>query len=563
MKIHQFVEIMKIHIYGMIRFSYKKTIEYILLCALVILFSCKKKENCSSVPNKTLDNIESLMFQYPEHLDSLIFKIDTVNITQCDSARISMIKGYFHYWNGNYDQSINELAKSETIFQNLDDNYYINLNNMIKAFVFELLDLDNNATDLYVSCNEYFNKNHLQNLKFYSTLGLLRFSKQLNLDKGTLIGDIEKSIMELNQPIYKGLFYSALGNLEKNDSVKCNYYEIAKKEFTHTKRWNRIYTLDLNILYAKIRIDSSDKTLQYYNELSIKYNLHKPTAHQKMKFRYAKAYLYAKQGKDIEAIAIANELLKEPDIIKFPDIESYCVNLLSVSYLHLADYMNAHKFLVSYNLLQEKSKASIQNSRLLALGAYYKYSELEKEKLNLKLRFQKFLLFISLIILIFIAAISFISIQLKKSNHKQEVLKLKNIEIEDQIKNLVRSLELQKNIELVDQVEKIGMQYKDSQMISRLKLEIEQGLINNWNEFETKFMEIRYAWFYNLKLKISELSQTDLKYCMCLYLDLNSSTICKLCYISADAIKSAKKRIRDKLALSDASEISAFLKQFD
>lgn len=547
----------------MIRFSYKNTIEYISLCALIILFSCNKKEDCSTVPNKILDNIESLMLQYPEHLDSLISKIDTVNVTQCDSARISLIKGYFHYWNGNYDQSINELAKSETIFQNLDDNNYINLNNLIKAFVFEQLDLDNNATDLYVSCNDYFNKNHSQNLKFYSTLGLLRFSKQLNLDKGTLIGDLEKSIAELNQPIYKGLLYSALGNLERNDSLKCYYYENAKKEFTHTKSWNRIYTLDLNILYAKIRIDSSDRMLQYYNELSVKYNLHKPTAHQKMKFRYAKAYLYAKQGKNNEAIAVANELLNEPDIVEFPDIESYCVNLLSVSYLHLADYMNAHKFLVRYNLLQEKSKTSMQNSRLLALGAYYKFSELEKEKLNLKLRLQKFLLFITIIILFLLATIFFFSLLLKESNHKREVLKLKNIEIEDQIKNLVHSLEQQKNNELVGQVEKIGLQYKDSQMISRLKLEIEQGLINNWNEFEAKFMEIRYAWFYNLKLKIPELSQTDLKYCMCLYLDLNSSTICKLCYISVDAIKSAKKRIRDKLVLSDASEISAFLKQFD
>lgn len=72
----------------MIRFSYKNTIEYILLCALITLFSCNKKEDCSTIPNKILDNIESSMLQYPEHLDSLISKIDTVNISQCDSARI-------------------------------------------------------------------------------------------------------------------------------------------------------------------------------------------------------------------------------------------------------------------------------------------------------------------------------------------------------------------------------------------------------------------------------------------------------------------------------------------
>jgi hypothetical protein len=236
-----------------------------------MLFSCQQNEKCSVTSNnKILDSIESVMLQYPEHLDSLIPKIDTINITQCDSARICMIKGYFYYWNGNYDKSINELAKAETIFQNLDDNYYNNLNNLIKAFVFELLDLDNNATNLYVSCNDYFDKNHLEKFKFYSTLGLLRFSKQLNLDKETLIGDLNKSIARLNQPIYRGLFYSALGNLEKNDSVKCNYYEIAKKEFTRTKSWNRIYTLELNILFAKIRLDTSDRILQYYHQSEIR-----------------------------------------------------------------------------------------------------------------------------------------------------------------------------------------------------------------------------------------------------------------------------------------------------
>lgn len=536
----------------------------LVITALMILFSCHQDDKCiESSNNKILDDIESVMLQYPERLDSLISIVDTLNFTQCDSARIYMIKGYLNYWNGNYIKSISELAKADVIFQKTGSEYYDNLNNLIKAFVFELLDLDNEAANLYVNCNDYFERNHLEKFKFYSTLGLLRFSKELNIEKNVLTDILNKNLKELNQPIFDGLFYSALGILETNDSLKTDYYEKAKETFILAKSWNRAYTLEINILLAKIRKDPSDRMLRYYQQLDEKYNFYIPTDHQKLKYRSAQAYLYVRQGKNREAIEIVNELLKEPDITKFPDLESYCVNLLSFLYMRCSNYRNAYYLLARDNSLQQKIREARQNSRLLALGAYYKYSQIEKEKINLKLRIQKFLLYTTIIVLIFLATIAFIWILLKESNHKQEILKLKNIEIEDQIQNLLHALENQNNTKLIDQVEKIGIQYKDSQLISRFKLEIDQGLVNNWNEFETKFMDLRFAWMQNLKQEFQMLSQTDLKYCMCLYLDLNNSTICKLCYISVDAIKSAKKRIRDKFALNDASEISTFLKNFD
>ena len=197
--------------------SMKKTLlksVLIFITVLALFAGCTRRNSSSKSPTSIkLNDIESRMFQYPENLDSLISMVDTVNLTQCDIARVYMIKGYFNYWNGNYDTSINELAKADVIFQKVGDNYYTNLNNLIKAFLFELLDLDNNAAKLYVSCNVYFEKNHLEKFKFYSTLGLLRFSKQLNLHKEVLIEVINKAIKELNQPIYSGLYYAALGQL--------------------------------------------------------------------------------------------------------------------------------------------------------------------------------------------------------------------------------------------------------------------------------------------------------------------------------------------------------------
>jgi len=208
---------------------------------------------------------------------------------------------------------------------------------------------------------------------------------------------------------------------------------------------------------------------------------------------------------------------------------------------------------------------ALQKSRLLALGAHYRYTELEREKLDLKVKVQKSLLTLSAMTLVFVVIFAVSWFLYKDSKHKQVILKLKNVEIKDQINNLLHSLDNQtnRNADLVKQVEELKVEYNDSSKISEFLQTIDKNQITSWMEYEAIFMSLRPGWIEKLKQEVPGLSATDLKYCMCLYFNLNNYTISKLCEVGSDAIKSAKKRIRDKFSLDDATEIYIFLKKFE
>jgi len=536
------------------------------LIILCLSYGCNQKDNSLNKANsKMLDAIEAQMFQYPEILDSLLCNIDTTNITQHDEARVNMIRGYIYYRNGEYDNGINELEKGETFFLNEKDYYHQNINNLIEAFTFEQLKLNDNAAKLYIECKKYFEKNQYPKYTFYAELGLLRMSNQLILEKIELINDLKRMLIEFHDPIFDALFYSAMGNLETDDSLKCDYYEKARSEFILAKRWSRVYTLEINTLFAKIRQDQSEKIQVYYNNFPNKLYFYIPTVYQRMRYKYGQAYLFALQGKNKEAIEVANKLLNELVVLKFPAIESDCANLLSVLYMRTGDYKNAYYMLIKDNELKEKSLKDLQQNRLVALGGYYRYSELEKDKLNLKVENQNYLLLLSVIVLIIIIGIFIGWFLLKNAKHKQEILKLKNIEIEDQFNNLLHALENSenKNALLITQVEESKVQYKDSLDISKFLESIDKNQITKWPEYETAFMKLRPGWLEKIKQQVPALTPSDIKYCMCIYFNFENAIIRSLLNVSLDAIKSAKKRIRDKFLLEHSSQIYTFLKKFD
>jgi hypothetical protein len=188
-----------------------------------------------------LDRIEAQMFQRPENLDSLLAKIDTTNISPFEQARINSIRGLSHFERGEIDMSIKEAEKAETVFINRGDQFHSHINQLIRAFTFEQLNLDYQAAELYVDCENYFGKNHLDTYQFFATLGLFRLSKQLNLNKKALIDRLQKAAHQFNDPNYYGLFYATMGVFEKNDSLKNFYYEKSKEYNRMVHRWSRIY----------------------------------------------------------------------------------------------------------------------------------------------------------------------------------------------------------------------------------------------------------------------------------------------------------------------------------
>lgn len=539
---------------------------FFVLSTLISISGCKQTDkSLNKTKNELLDGIEAQMFQHPENLDSLLGKIDTTHITPNEQARIRTIRGLTQFNNGEFDKCIKELEKAETVFINQEDFYHSNVNKLIRAFTFEYLKLDKNATDLYVDCEAYFDKNHFDKFKFYASLGLLRLSKQLILDENTLINQLKQDAKRFNDPIFNALLYSTIGDIEKNDSLSIINYEMSICEFSRAHRWSRVYTIELKTLFTKLRQNPSETAQLFYENFPNKKYSFVPTSEQQLSYRYGQAYLFALQGKNKPSIEVANQVLNEAVASNSSSVESDCVHLLAVLYKKISDFKNAHMMLERYHALVEKSRIALQQNQLLALGAHYRYAKLEQEKLDLKDKVQKSILLLAVIVLFFIVLFSFGWFSLKESRYKQVILQSKNIEIMDQINNLLSSLDKQeeKNDMLIQQVEGLKVQYNDSYKISQLLQALDKKQIATWMEYETCFLSLRPGWVEKLKQEMPELTATDLKYCMCLYFNLNNYTISKLCDVGLDAIKSAKKRIRNKFSLDDATEIYVFLKKFD
>ena len=551
------------------KISFKNTIVSIFQIAVIwtalsIFTSCNSSyDSPEKKVKKQLDYIEAIMLQKPDSIEILVGRIDTTRLSVHERARLGTISGLTHSNNGKFQKSINELENAEFAFEDLKDEYHLHINKLIRAFVFEQLSLNSNAANLYVECESYFEKHDLLKFKFFASLGVLRMTNYLKISKEEKINHIEEEYRDLDEPIYKGLFYAALANVNESDSLRILYYEKAKSEFKKAKYWSRFLGMELNILFRKIRINKTENIQEHYNALLEDLKCYSPTKSQQLHYEYGQAYIYVVAGQNKNAVPIIQKVLNDARKFDISAIELNCLQSLVILYRRLGDSEKAYETLKAYIALKEKTLSDVQKNQLLALGAHYRYSELDRERLSLKVQIQKILIVTTIVISLslFIFFVTWFRLRLHKQ-HK-EILKLENIEIKDQIDKLIGSLEKAKgeNSDLIVQVKRLKDQYTESQDVTELLKALEDDQIKTWIEYEAIFVKLKPGWIEKLKNDYPQLSPTDIKYCMCLYFNLNNYTISNLCKVGTDAIKSAKKRIRDKLLLNEASEIYFFLKE--
>jgi DNA-binding CsgD family transcriptional regulator len=497
------------------------------------------------------------MFQYPENLESQIGKVDTTNISDFEQARLNTIKALLHFNNEEYGLSIKALEKAESYYLKHGDDFHNHINQLIKAFDFEYLDLKDIAANLYIECEDYFAKTDNPKYKFYASIGVLRMSKQLNLDKLILFDRLKTEVAQLKDPVYNALLYATMGVLEKNDSIKSLYYQQAKSDNYKIKRWSRVYAIELNELFWEIWHNKIDDIQTYYDNFNNKSYSYTPSNRERLRYQYAQAYLFSIQGKNTQAIIATTRLLDQAVVLKISKVESDCLQLLAYLYEKTGNFKDAHEMLVRYHQLKEKTAGILQQNRFTALGAHYHYTELEKDKLNLKIKHQR-------TVLISGSALFILFVILSLLWHKKEILKRKYVEVGKQIDNLIYTLdrEKNKNAGLITQLENLKVQHHTQELAEFIQL-VEQKQITKWVDFESNFLRLKRSWVENIKQQVPELTPSDLRYCMCLYFNMNNQEIADYLYLGNDAIKTAKRRLRDKFSLEEASEISIYLKKFD
>ena len=539
---------------------------FITLAIIGLLVSCGLKDSQKDTSlSDRLTEIEERIFLDIENLDSLLIGIDTTNLSPIAAARINTIKGLAQYNKEEYRNCISSLEKAEFVFIDAQDEYHIHINRLIKAFAFELLQLEGIAIETYIECDTYFSTNGFTSLRFYSSLGLLRYSKLIGIDGEELKKRIQEDSEKLKDPIYDGLFYATLAFIEKDQTLQIDYTQRAIESFSKGDYWAKVYKWELNLLYKMMEKDHSEKMQKYYDQFPTKKYSHTPTLNERLRYKFAQAFLYIRQKKFDDAIKIAIEVLNEADKANDSRVKNECLQNLVFLYVKTGNYKKAFEMREKFLMLESKRVNELKRNQLFALGAHYKFSELEKDKSNLKLKVQRSILIIIVVSFLLLSLVILGWQLLQRDKRTREKLQKEKMEIQGQIDNLLSSFRKSEsdNKQLINQMEDVKSRYNKSIRISEFLSSVENREIKNWMEFEVHFSVLLPGWMESLKQKAPGLTPTDIRYCMCIYFNLSNYVISDLCNVSNDAIKSAKKRIRDKLLLADATEIYLFLKAIE
>jgi DNA-binding CsgD family transcriptional regulator len=164
----------------------------------------------------------------------------------------------------------------------------------------------------------------------------------------------------------------------------------------------------------------------------------------------------------------------------------------------------------------------------------------------------------------------------EKQHAEQEIIKLqyeklqsdfshKNIQLADSTISIIRKNEVLIEIknELEKQKEELGPRYP-ARYLQRLTTLIDKNISNDndWVIFEALFDQAHENFFKRLKQSFPDLTQSDLKLCAYLKLNLSSKEIAPLLNISIRGVEIRRYRLRKRLALSATENLAEFIMQF-
>ncbi len=164
--------------------------------------------------------------------------------------------------------------------------------------------------------------------------------------------------------------------------------------------------------------------------------------------------------------------------------------------------------------------------------------------------------------------------QLEIEKNEKEIIRLQNEKLENEILLKTRELAdtslhlVERNEALLKVKESLQKLYRDTpQGAHDLKRTLQ--LINeveknddSWDKFASHFDEVNSNFLRNLRQAHPKLSNTDLKLCAYLELNLASKEIAQLMNISVRGVEIGRYRLRKKLGLETSQSLQDFLQQY-
>jgi DNA-binding CsgD family transcriptional regulator len=84
----------------------------------------------------------------------------------------------------------------------------------------------------------------------------------------------------------------------------------------------------------------------------------------------------------------------------------------------------------------------------------------------------------------------------------------------------------------------------------------------DWDEFRMYFEKVHSSFFEKMKQQHPDLTQSDLKLCALISLNLSMKEMAELMGISPESVKMARHRLRKKLNLATEDNLTEFIASF-
>jgi DNA-binding CsgD family transcriptional regulator len=148
---------------------------------------------------------------------------------------------------------------------------------------------------------------------------------------------------------------------------------------------------------------------------------------------------------------------------------------------------------------------------------------------------------------------------------KEEILIARNSELTSSVVHLSNKNEILQEIKRDLRSIKYVTDIKDiSKTLNRVSVHIDQNFVadNNWEQFEMHFNQVNHNFLVKLKKEFPDLTQTNLKLCAYLRMNLGSKEIASLMNISPNAVLKSKYRLKLKFQLQREQDLIDFLSNY-
>ena len=212
-----------------------------------------------------------------------------------------------------------------------------------------------------------------------------------------------------------------------------------------------------------------------------------------------------------------------------------------------------------YTLLNDSMRKIYRNTDYVTAKAQsvvatkHRENLMLREKLDRQRRHKFILVSVAwLLVLIFVVVLIFVNRHTRKIKYRRDVERARRLTAEAATAEARSERDLA--LKRIEAIKNEVAQCPDNEVLQRMK-----GIVNNFGVFERSFDAIYPGFVNQLRNDFPSLTDTDVTFCMLIYLRFSTEEIAESLNISRASVNSARYRIRTKLMLAKDVNLDKYL----